>query len=137
MNVLTGFYFESIRIPVIGQISAGGPIETLPVIGYRTIRKPTHYGASQRYFATRIVGESLRDDAIRSGDIAICRFANSVTNGKLAAVLLNGGVTMKYFYQDPDGTIWLEGAHPDYPAKSYRPEDVQVQAQVIRIERDL
>ena len=135
--ILTEYNPQQIIIPIYGQISAGKPLDATPVLGWRKVRVPKNYRPGEHLFVLQVLGDSLRDDAIVSGDWAICLATQTLQNGKLAAVLVNGGMTMKYVFLDPDGTVWLEGAHPNHPAKAYRPEDVEVQAQVIRIERDL
>jgi repressor LexA len=139
MGAISSIYTSNyINIPEIGEISAGKPIEALPIIGWHKTRAPKDYRASsERLFALRIVGDSLINSGIHNGDYVICRLIHECSNGKLAAVLTPEGVTLKYFYCSQDGRVRLESDNPDYPDRYFEPGEVRVQGVAVRIERDL
>lgn len=127
-----------IRVPVYSQVSAGKPFSETARIGWRWIRVPKNYRPGQQICAVRIVGNSLIEDAILTGDYAICRITSELErNGQLAAVLIAEGLTLKYAHFDPRGGVWLRGASKHYRDTYYEPGEASIQAIVIRIERDL
>lgn len=129
---------EMIRVPVYSQIAAGPPFQETSQIGWRWIRVPRNYRPGQQICAVRIIGESLIEAAILSGDYAICRLTAEIErNGQLAAVLIGEGLTLKYTYFDPRGGVWLRGASTSYVDKYYEPGEAIIQAVVVRVERDM
>lgn len=129
---------HTIVVPVYAQISAGLPLEDTPMIGWREIRVPRGYRETEKYFAVVVNGESLKDAAILKGDIAVCRLTPQVEyNGQLAAVLINGGVTLKFIFYCSDNRVRLESRNQKYSDWWYDADEVGIQAVVVRIERDL
>lgn len=129
---------STIRVPVYAQISAGLPLEDCPQIGWRDIRKPRGFRETKQYCAVRVNGESLRDAAILSGDFAICWLTPALEfNGQLSAVLVNGGITLKYVFYGSENMVRLEARNPAYLDRWVEADEIGIQAVVVRIERDL
>ena len=75
-------------IPVYGEIAAGIPIEAIEdIIDYEEI--PEEMAAQGEYIALRIKGDSM-EPKISDGDVVIIRRQESVENGQIAAVMVNG-----------------------------------------------
>lgn len=137
MRVLT-LTPRTIRVPVYSQIAAGLPLEETPMIGWREIRVPRGYRETESYFAVVINGESLKDIGIFKDDIAVCRITPRLDyDGQLAAVLINGGVTLKFVFFCSDNRVRLESRNPAYRDWWCEADEIGVQAVVVRIERDL
>ena len=79
---------KAVRIPVLGRVVAGIPIEaTENILGYEEITE--HMAATGEYFALRIKGDSMCPN-ICDGDIVIVKKQETVENGDIAVVLING-----------------------------------------------
>lgn len=79
---------KAVRIPVLGRVVAGIPIEaTENILGYEEITE--HMAATGEYFALRIKGDSMCPN-ICDGDIVIVKKQDAVENGDIAIVLVNG-----------------------------------------------
>lgn len=92
-----------------------------------------------RLAAVRVFGDSLKESAILTGDLAVCRLSNELErNGQLAAVLIAAeGLTLKYVSFDPAGGLWLRAANSRFKDRYFEPDEASVQAIVMTIEREL
>lgn len=84
----TSHHTKGIRIPVLGRVAAGIPIEAITdVDDWEEI--PESMAKTGEYFALRIKGESM-SPKLQPGDIVIVKKQNDVDNGDTAIVLVNG-----------------------------------------------
>src|SRR5262249_24359819 len=105
-----------LRIPVVGRIAAGLPIEAIEdpedVIELPAEPVPDHW------FALRVRGTSMIEDHIDDGDLVVVRPQQSVYNGDIAVAIVSddgteiGGATLKRFYLEGD-TVRLQPRNPD------------------------
>jgi repressor LexA len=78
----------STRIPVLGKVVAGIPIEaTEEILGYEEITE--HMAKTGEHFALRVNGDSMYPN-ICDGDTVIVKKQNCVESGDTAIVLING-----------------------------------------------
>lgn len=101
---------RGIRIPILGRVVAGIPLEAITDIeGYEEITpKMASLG---EYFALRIQGHSM-EPRIEDGEIVICQCQSDVDSGDIAIVLVNGDeATCKQVRKGPEG-ITLIGFNP-------------------------
>lgn len=79
---------SGIKIPILGTVIAGIPVTAVEdIIGYEEIsEKMARCGA---YFALEIKGDSM-EPKMSKGDIVIVKQQNTVENGQIAIVLVNG-----------------------------------------------
>lgn len=74
-------------------------------------------------YLIRVIGDSMIDAGILSGDIVIVDKSRRTPSPKEIAVCeLNGEYTLKHFARE-DGACWLIPANPEYPRIRVRPED--------------
>ena len=99
-------------VPLVGDIAAGSPIlaqenveEVLPV--------PESMVDGGETFFLRVKGDSMIEEGIMPGDLVMVGKCDSVSNGELAAVMLEDEATVKRFYRR-GGRIVLEPANPRY-----------------------
>lgn len=79
---------KGVRIPVLGRVAAGIPIEAIEDIDeWEEI--PEAMAKTGEYFALRIKGESM-SPKLQPGDIVIVKKQNDVDTGDTAIVLVNG-----------------------------------------------
>lgn len=107
------------KIPLLGSIACGAPILAEEHIeGHVDI--PSHIHAE---FALRCKGDSMINARIFDGDIVYIRQQETVENGEIAAVLIDGESTLKRvkLYKDH---ISLEPENPMYKPLVYWNEEM-------------
>ena len=112
------------KIPLLGTIACGEPIlATENVAEYVDMDPDVHAD-----FALRCKGDSMINARIFDGDIVYIRKQNSVENGEIAAVLIDGvesesEATLKRFFREND-KIRLSAENPMYADKQYYGEEM-------------
>lgn len=115
--------FAYVEIPLLGNITAGNPIERIE--DQEKIKVPANMVRKDTY-ALKVSGHSMIDDNIQDGDIVIIEKKLSAENGQSVVALINNEqVTLKKFYIEADG-IRLQPANPDMEPILLRNEEVQV-----------
>lgn len=101
-----------IRIPVLGRVAAGVPIEQIEDIeDYEDIRAPAD--AEKDYFALRIRGDSMQP-LIQDGSIVIVRKQEDAESGEIVIATINGDdATCKRLKKYEEG-IMLLSVNPSY-----------------------
>jgi repressor LexA len=91
-----------IKIPVIGQISAGVPIEAIEnILGYEEMTN--EMAITGDFFGLLIKGNSM-EPRIKQNDVLIVRKQSDVDSGDIAVVLVNGyDATVKKVMKHQDG----------------------------------
>ena len=107
-NRKTGAY----KIPVLGSVIAGIPIEAIQdIIDYEEI--PSALASTGEFFALQIKGDSMEPE-MRAGDIVIVRKQETIENGQIGIVLVNGDeATVKQVFLKPEG-LELVGFNPSF-----------------------
>lgn len=111
-----------VRIPVLGKVAAGIPIEAVEdILDYEEIS--ADMAAKGDYFALQIQGNSM-EPRICPNDVVIVRCQPDVENGEIAVVLVNGeNATCKKIVKQPNG-ISLVSLNPAYPPMFYTNEEI-------------
>lgn len=93
---------RGVRIPVLGRVVAGIPIEAVEeILDYEEITP--ELAASGDFFALKIRGHSM-EPRIMEGDVVIVRRQDDVESGDVAIVLVNGNeATVKRVKKQPEG----------------------------------
>ncbi len=99
-----------VKIPLLGMIAAGEPIETIQQNEFIAIPK-TKLPPSSEVYALRVVGNSMIDENINDGDIVLVKNQSTAENGqKVVALIDNQEATLKKFYREK-GHIRLQPAN--------------------------
>lgn len=110
---------ETRKIPLVGAIACGDPILAEENIEeYVSIPKDLAGD-----FALTCRGDSMINARIFDGDIVYIRQQETVENGEIAAVLIDGEATLKRVRLFPDHII-LEPENPMYKPHSYWNEEM-------------
>ena len=112
------------RIPVLGRVAAGIPIEAVQDIeDYEDI--PASWGDPREYFALKIQGHSM-EPRIWDGDVVIAKKMADVDSGSVAVVFVDGeDATVKQIKKSDEG-ITLIGWNPAvYPPQFYTWAEVE------------
>jgi repressor LexA len=104
-----------VRIPVVGRIAAGLPIEAIE--DPEDVVELPLGSVPEDCFALRVRGTSMIEDHIDDGDLVVVRPQPSVDNGDIAVAIVsdateNGGATLKRFYLEGD-TVRLQPRNPN------------------------
>lgn len=116
---------DVLRIPVLGTIPAGVPLEAIEdILDWEEL--PAAWGDGGReYFALRVQGDSMYPSYLE-GDTVILRKQDTCDSGDDCAVLVNGqDATLKEVRIRENGGLELRPRNPAYPPKLYDPADVQ------------
>jgi repressor LexA len=92
-------------VPMVGRIAAGGPILAEERIE-DVFPLPKELVGEGTLFLLEVVGDSMIDAAICSGDYVVVRQQPTAENGEIVAALIDGEATVKTL-QRKDGAVWL------------------------------
>jgi len=126
---------ELIRIPLLGRIAAGYPIETIEIPN-EYITLPKHEIASSgNHYALKVFGDSMIDEGIYDGDTVVIKRQETADDGQtVVAIIDSNEATLKKLYREKD-RIRLQPANPSlFPI--YR-EEVEIRGVVVKIIRNL
>lgn len=100
------------RVPLLGRIAAGQPIDAIEHVEDTLTIDPALLGrnAPETCFALRVEGDSMIEDGIFDGDTVFIRKQQTANRGETVAVMVDGSATLKRYY--PEGrSIRLEPAN--------------------------
>jgi len=127
---------HAIAFPLVGRIAAGYPIERFAQNDRLAIEDLFGPRRGQRgsTFALEVDGDSMRDEGILNGDYVIIEQRDTARDGeRVVALLEDGETTLKTFFRQPDGTIRLQPANPEF--KAIIVDDCRIQGVVIGVLR--
>lgn len=99
------------HLPLLGKVAAGLPIEAIESREY--IEVPRSMLGQGTYFALRVSGQSMRDEAIMDGDVVILKKQSTAENGQIVVALIDGEATIKTYIRKKN-RIELHPANPDF-----------------------
>lgn len=115
---------EKPKIPLLGKIAAGMPIEAIPESEFMDFYERLDCPGLYQLI---VAGDSMIDAGIYDGDTVLIKETNSAPNGAIVVALIDGeNATLKRIYQR-DGKVTLKAENPDYPPQHYTPDRVQIQ----------
>lgn len=127
-NVTTDYLLErpikkGIKIPVLGDVAAGIPIDAIEdIIDYEEIDEET--AKKGEFFGLRIKGDSMSPRMLE-GDIVIVQKTSIVHTGGIAVVLVNGDSAMVKKYVRHNNGISLLSFNQAYAPKFYTAEEIE------------
>ena len=126
-----------IKIPVVGKIPAGVPIEAIEDI-IETIDIPEDWTkGNKEYIGLRVSGDSMYP-VLLDGDTVVIQVQPSAETGDICACYVNGyDATLKRIALTPT-SITLKPENPNYPPKTYtHPGEVTIAGKVVEVRRKL
>jgi repressor LexA len=131
----------TIRIPIVGRIAAGEPIEAMEQhddfleMGIGTV--------PDGCYALQVKGKSMIDDLIDDGDLVVIRPQETAENGDIVVALLmsqesssGGAATLKRLYRERD-RVRLQPANATMQPIFVDPDQLRVQGKVVSVIRYL
>lgn len=123
----------TIRIPLLGDVAAGQPLEMFSV--EESLDVPESLWHGRKVFALRVRGQSMVDAGIRDGDYLIVEPCDTADDGRTVVAEVDGHVTVKKIFRAADGEIRLQPANPEMLPLVVRAEDVRVRGVVVGVLR--
>ncbi len=111
-------------VPLLGFIPAGDLTFSDEIVDEYLSIDPSLFGLGE-IFALRVRGNSMIGDHILDGDIVFIKRQDTVENGTIAAVLVNGEVTLKRVFIEKDRVI-LKPSNPEMDPIIADPGDVRI-----------
>lgn len=125
---------DVLRLPVIGEIAAGQPIEAYQDPS-QTLEVPSSLQARDDSYVLRVRGRSMVDALIDDGDYVVVQPQATARDGDIVVALLeDNGVTLKRFYRE-EGRIRLQPANPEM--EPIYATELQIQGKVVGVIRKL
>ena len=104
-------YATPARLPLLGLIAAGEPIEALENAEAIPVPQPFVHPDN---FVLQVKGDSMIGDHIEDGDYIIVRKSAEANPGQIVVALINGEATLKR-YHPVNGHVELHPRNPNYP----------------------
>lgn len=129
-----------VRVPVIGRIAAGVPIE--PIEDVSDYVEFALGSVPEECFGLRVVGTSMIEDHIEDGDVVVVQPQPGANNGDIVVAVIEGaetlleGATLKRFYQEGKN-VRLQPRNPDMQPIIVPAEQVAIRGRVVKLVRDL
>ena len=104
---------ESVKLPVLGFIPAGGPVMTEEYVnGYMTVGEELAKNSSD-FFLLNVTGNRMIDAGIFEGDLVVVNSKKEPRDGDIVVALVDNGNTLKRFIRK-DGKVYLKAENKDY-----------------------
>lgn len=115
---------RGVRIPVLGRVVAGIPLEAVEeILDYEEIAP--ELAATGDFFALKIRGHSM-EPRMLEGDVVIVRRQDDVDSGDIAIVLVNGNeATVKRVKKQEDGITLIATNTSVYEPHFYSNKEIQ------------
>ena len=132
IEVKEGKEEELVKIPLVGTIAAGEPIEAIVDVELIEIPK-SQISGSGKHYALRVRGDSMVDEGIYDGDTVMIRKQPTAANGETVVALINDNeVTLKKIYKEKN-RFRLQPANPNI--KPIYTKKLIVQGKVVSVIR--
>lgn len=114
---------KGVRIPVLGRVAAGVPIEAIEeIIDYEEISQKM--AATGDFFGLRIQGQSM-EPKISEGDVVIVRKQDDCDTGDVAVVMINNCDATVKRIKKVDNSLMLVATNPAYDPMLFSPAEVK------------
>ncbi len=133
---------QLLRVPVLGRIAAGEPIQ----VEARTPQDPDGWveipdgliKSRGPFFALRVKGDSMVDASVLDGDVVVLRHQETAEDGDMVAAWVEGDeeTTLKYLYRE-GRNVRLQPANPNYEPIIRPANRVRINGRVVFIMRSL
>jgi len=104
---------ESIKLPLLGFVPAGGPVLTEEYIDSWYDVGPDIAKKQEGFFLLKVIGDSMIDAGIFEGDIVVVNSEKSPRNGDIVVALVDNMNTVKR-YIISGNTKYLKAENPEY-----------------------
>ncbi len=125
-----------VKIPVLGKIPAGNPIEAEEnIIEYVNVSK-SELSSSDRYFYLIVTGDSMIGSGIMDGYRVLVKKQPDVENGEIAVIRVNSSEATLKRVKKIDGQVILYPDNPKYDPIFITHNDAEIIGKVVKVEFD-
>jgi DNA (cytosine-5)-methyltransferase 1 len=125
----------SIEIPLLGNITAGKPIEAIEIYEETVSIPRKGIKKTKDYYALRVSGDSMIEDGIFDGDIVVVKKQSVAENGQtVVAIIDDNEATLKKIYREKNRFRLQPANQKILPL--YRKE-IEIRGVVVKIIRNL
>lgn len=125
---------EMVRLPLIGNLSAGVPIATFSQS--KTLKIPRIYIKNvEASYLLQVKGDSLIEEAMLDGDIVIVEACGSACQDDTVIALINENDTLVKKYYPDLPYVRLESIHPQVNPIVLRDQHVKIQGIILGVIR--
>ena len=123
--------------PLLGGIQAGGLAEAIEDReGMVPVVRGSRRAGSEKLFALRVRGESMKDAGILPDDIVVVRVQSTANAGDIVVAMVDGEATVKTL-KLRRGKIVLQPENPAFEEMVFGPDEVEILGKVIEVRRYL
>lgn len=124
---------EWVEVPYFANgVQAGLPTD-IGDLTDETIRIPRAFAEAACYVVP-VHGQSMRDFDLREGDELIVHAQDTADSGDIVIAYIDGGLTVKAYFEDENGDRWLVPGNPDFaPIPINEFTNIRIQGVVTRI----
>lgn len=117
---------KGIKIPVLGKVAAGIPIEAIENYDSDEWEEiPINLAKCGEYFALKIKGESM-EPKFSNGDVVIVKKQDDIESGEIGVVIVNGcDATVKKIVKQANGIMLVASNNEVYPPKFFDRESIE------------
>ena len=125
---------RSTKLPLLGNIAAGSPIEAVEDREELDLEKVFH--SKNGVYVLRVRGDSMIEDHLCDGDYVVIERRENARNGEQVVALLDSGeATLKRFYKEGGGRIRLQPANRSMEPRIVPADRCKIQGVVIGVLR--
>ncbi len=106
------------------------------IIGHRWLPEPDSDTGFKEFFIIKILGNSLIDERIASGDWVMYGAADEAKAGQLIIANTPNGLTVKFYHPTPNGTVTLKPANRKHKDQVYSSSEIEIWGVVVSSGRD-
>jgi repressor LexA len=123
---------DSVRLPLLGAVAAGQPIEAIERQDRVDVPKALLKGGEN--FVLLVKGDSMIEDGIHDGDVVLVERRATASDGATVVAVVRGEATVKRLVRRR-GRVHLLPANQSMKAIVARPEDVEIRGVVVALLR--
>ncbi len=123
------------KIPVLGKIAAGTPIEAIQNEVSR-VAIPEELSMNGEHFGLKVSGDSMIKAGINDGDTVIVKKTNTANNGQIVVALIDDHEAMLKRIRKKGKGVAIESANERYETKIFGPDRVKVQGVLVSLYRN-
>jgi repressor LexA len=113
------------QLPIVGKIAAGSPIEP---VKQQAVLDLAEVLCNEGCYVLEVKGDSMIGEGIWDGDKIICKKQTTASEGDIVVALIDKEkATLKSLHYQPDGTILLAPANPQFKSQLYDANRITIQ----------
>ncbi|KIN64771.1 LexA repressor [Sulfitobacter noctilucicola] len=126
---------DSAKVPVMGQIAAGVPIEAINHMTHSVTVPGGMIAGSGDHYALEVKGDSMINAGINDGDVVVIRETSVASDGDIVVALVDDSEATLKTFRRKGASIALEAANPVYETRVLPSDQVKVQGLLVGLIR--